>query len=87
MRRDKWEFKGKIFAIKGECGLPGLGISQDDRDTLVNETTCIIHIAATIKFNEHLRMAAYVNVRAVQDLLNLAKEVSDLKVCPERYTQ
>ncbi|KAJ3641616.1 hypothetical protein Zmor_028113 [Zophobas morio] len=77
--RDKSEFKGKIFVIKGDCGLPGLGISQDDRDILVNETTCIIHIAATIKFNEHLRMAAYVNVRAVQDLLNLAKQVRDLK--------
>ncbi|KAJ3641617.1 hypothetical protein Zmor_028114 [Zophobas morio] len=79
LRRDQSEFKGKIFVIKGDCGLPGLGISQFDRETLINDTTCIIHIAATIKFNEHLRLAAYVNVRAVQDLLNLAKQVRDLK--------
>ncbi|KAJ3641610.1 hypothetical protein Zmor_028109 [Zophobas morio] len=79
LRRDKSEFKRKIFVIEGDCGLPGLGISQDDRETLINETTCIIHIAAIIKFSEHLRLAAYVNVRAVQDLLHLAKQVRDLK--------
>ncbi|KAJ3641611.1 hypothetical protein Zmor_028109 [Zophobas morio] len=79
LRRDKSEFKGKIFVIEGDCSVPGLGISHDDRETLVNETTCIIHIAAIVKFSEHLRLAAYVNVRAVQDLLHLAKQVRDLK--------
>ncbi|XP_063912829.1 fatty acyl-CoA reductase wat-like [Zophobas morio] len=79
LRRDKSEFKGKISVIEGDCSLPGLGISQDDRETLVNETTCIIHVAAIVKFSEHLRLAAYVNVRAVQDLLHLAKQVRDLK--------
>ncbi|KAJ3641609.1 hypothetical protein Zmor_028109 [Zophobas morio] len=80
LESEKSRFIEKVFIMKGDCGLPGFGLSQDDRNLLVQETTCVIHSAATVRFDEHLRTAAYVNIRAVQDLVGLAKEMVNLRV-------
>lgn len=44
-----------LVPISGDVTVQGLGISDNDREKLINEVNIIIHSAATVKFDEELR--------------------------------
>lgn len=69
-----------MFTLTGDCALPDLGFNEKDKETFLSEVNCIFHVAATVRFDEKIRTAAYINVRATKDLLKLAKQVKHLKV-------
>lgn len=69
-----------ITQINGDCAQPNLGISPEDREVLTTNVDVIIHCAATVRFNEPLYNALILNVGATKTILELAKEISQLKV-------
>ncbi|XP_025415733.1 fatty acyl-CoA reductase wat-like [Sipha flava] len=70
----------KVSGVAGDCSLPGLGLSVSSRNTLINEVNIIFHGAATVRFDEHIRVAMNINVSGTRELLNLAKKIRNLKV-------
>lgn len=56
----------------------GLGISQTDLDKLVN-VSIIVHASASVRFDDPLRDAIFVNVRSTRELLNLALGLTKLQ--------
>lgn len=40
----------------------------------------ILHCAATVRFDEHLKKAVNINIISLQDILKLANELNNLKV-------
>nr|XP_014086817.1 fatty acyl-CoA reductase wat isoform X1 [Bactrocera oleae] len=68
-----------ITQINGDCAQPNLGISPEDREVLTTNVDVIIHCAATVRFNEPLYNALILNVGATKTILELAKEISQLK--------
>lgn len=64
----------------GDVGLPDLGLNEVDTMTLIEEVDCVLHFAATVRFDEKLRLAAYINVRGVRDIVKLAKNMKNLRV-------
>ena len=68
------------MAISGDCSLPDLGISPADRATLIREVSIVFHVAATVRFDEKLKLAVAINVQSPRDILNLCKEMPQLKV-------
>lgn len=58
----------------------GLGISQKNREILRNEVQIILHIAATIRFDEPLKKAVLMNTRGTKFVIDLAKECKNLMV-------
>lgn len=44
------------------------------------QVNIIFHVAASVRFHEPLTTALNINLRATQDLIELAKEVKDLEV-------
>lgn len=44
----------KIVAIEGDITLPELGLSQKDRQLLIDEVSVVFHCAASIKFDAPL---------------------------------
>lgn len=66
--------------IPGDCTLPGLGLSINDREKLISCIDIIFHVAATVKFNENLRLAYMTNVNGTKETLNIATEAKHLKV-------
>jgi alcohol-forming fatty acyl-CoA reductase len=74
------KFRHKIVAVAGDCSLAGLGLSLNDRQMLVSNVGIIFHAAATIKFDERLKLAVDINVHGTRDVLELAKEMTILKV-------
>lgn len=64
----------------GDISLPDLGLSELDKEGLMREVDCVLHFAATVRFDESLKMATYINVRGVRDLILLAKQMKKLRV-------
>jgi len=45
----------KLVAIDGDISKPELGLSDNDRNTLMNEVTIVFHSAADVRFMANLR--------------------------------
>lgn len=69
-----------IKVIDGNIEEPSLGISSDDHKWLVENVNFIFHCAATIKFNEPIKIASKVNIEGTKHILALATEIQNLKV-------
>lgn len=74
------KFRHKIVTVAGDCSIAGLGLSLTDRQTLASNISIIFHAAATVKFDENLKLAVDINVHGTKDVIELAKEMKNLKV-------
>lgn len=75
------KFRHKIVPIEGDCSLPGLGMSDSDRQKLVENCQIIIHAAATVRFDEKLKLAIAINVCGTREIMLLSKQLKSLVVC------
>ncbi|KRT82731.1 hypothetical protein AMK59_3370 [Oryctes borbonicus] len=80
LRSEQPNFLSKITMLKGELIHPNLGLSESHQDILRDEVNCIFHIGATVRFDEKIRKAAYINVRSVRDLIWIARDMKHLEV-------
>ncbi|CAK1546456.1 unnamed protein product [Leptosia nina] len=81
LRRDKpGVFESKVFFIAGDCSAIGLGMSEEDRTLIVNKTNIIFHVAASVRFDDSLKVAARLNLRGTKEVVELAKEIRNLEV-------
>ncbi|KAJ8688432.1 hypothetical protein QAD02_024227 [Eretmocerus hayati] len=81
LKEEQPKFRHQIVAISGDCSLPSLGISAVDRAVLLREVSIVFHVAATVRFDEKLKLAVAINVQSPRDILNLCKEMPQLKAC------
>ena len=44
----------------------GMGMSEEDRNLVVNQTNVVFHVAATVRFDENLSKAIAINVRGTK---------------------
>jgi len=70
----------KLIPISGDVSEKGLGLSAADRQMLVERATIIIHAAASVRFNDSLKYAIFVNTRATRDICILAQNMKNLIV-------
>ncbi|KAG5680579.1 hypothetical protein PVAND_010076 [Polypedilum vanderplanki] len=68
----------KIVIITGDCALEGLGISEEQRQLIINNVTLMYHFAATIRFDEKLKKAVELNTRGTREMIKLGKECKKL---------
>lgn len=73
------KFRHHVQGIAGDCMLPGLGLSLSDRQTLINNVNIVFHMAATVRFDEKLKIAMQINVQACKDMLQICSEMKDLR--------
>ncbi|KAL0118732.1 hypothetical protein PUN28_009421 [Cardiocondyla obscurior] len=78
LKKDQPDFLKKIVVIESDLEATNLGLSQRDRDRLL-DANVIFHGTTIIRSNQRLRTMANVNVRATKQILLLAREMSDLK--------
>lgn len=80
-QQDKEEkFRHKIVPIEGDCSLPGFGISESDRRKLIENVQIIFHAAATVRFDEKLKLAVAINVNGTKEIMLLSKQAKSLVV-------
>ncbi|KOX80980.1 hypothetical protein WN51_00898 [Melipona quadrifasciata] len=73
------KFRHQIVVVAGDCSQPGLGMSPMDRQTVTREVSIVFHVAATVRFDEKMKLAVPINVRSPIEVMNLCKEMSCLK--------
>ncbi|KAL9890233.1 fatty acyl-CoA reductase 1 [Glossina fuscipes fuscipes] len=69
----------KLKFLAGNIEKENLGLSQADKTRLCQEVNIIFHSAATVRFNERLKVAAQVNAIATWNLLEFCKQMPLLK--------
>lgn len=70
----------KLVAIEGDVTKPGLGLSASDFEIIIENTTIIFNLAATIRFDEDLRTAFEMNVKGPRRLLDICRQMKRLEV-------
>lgn len=79
LKSHKPKYRNRVEPIAGDCSIAGLGLSITDRQKLISTINIVLHVAATVNFNEHIKLAYSINVNATKDILDLAKEMTNLK--------
>ncbi|XP_077263280.1 fatty acyl-CoA reductase 1-like isoform X1 [Temnothorax americanus] len=69
----------KLVPIFGNVTEKGLGLSAADRQMLIERVSIIIHGAASVRFNDTLKHAIFVNIRATRDICILAQSMKNVK--------
>ncbi|XP_049794385.1 putative fatty acyl-CoA reductase CG5065 [Schistocerca nitens] len=73
------EQRGRLVAVAGDVAQSGLALSPDDAEMLRHRVSVIFHVAATVRFDEELHVAAAINVRGTWEVLRLARDMPNLK--------
>eukprot|EP01129_Flabellula_baltica_P006309 TRINITY_DN234_c0_g1_i1.p1 TRINITY_DN234_c0_g1~~TRINITY_DN234_c0_g1_i1.p1 ORF type:complete len:464 (-),score=64.51 TRINITY_DN234_c0_g1_i1:37-1428(-) len=75
---DTPELFDRIKVVAGDVGKENLGLSSDDYNEISNTCTCILHLAATVNFDEPLKVAITLNVLGTLEVLTLARNCINL---------
>lgn len=68
------------MGIIGDCASPGLGISDSDREMIQKNVQIVFHVAATVRFDESLKLAVAINVNATKEMMEISRGMPNLKV-------
>ncbi|XP_065220769.1 putative fatty acyl-CoA reductase CG5065 [Planococcus citri] len=79
LKKDYPEALDKVVLITGDVGEEGIGLSDEDRDTLINEVSIIFHSAAVLKMDLDLRTAVNVNTVGAIRMLDVAAKMKKLE--------
>jgi hypothetical protein len=80
VRKKNPDYRQKIHPINGDCILEGLGISPSDRALLAKHCNIVFHGAATVRFDEKLKLALAINVCGTREIIKIVKEMEHLQV-------
>lgn len=70
----------KLYAVAGDVGEENLGLSQEDRNLLINNVNVVFHSAATLDFAETLKKTVDVNLLGTRRIVQLCKQIKNLEV-------
>ncbi|CAH1107542.1 unnamed protein product [Psylliodes chrysocephalus] len=79
LKKEHPKFKHRVVGIAGDCSVSGLGLSITDRQTLISKVNIVFHVAATVRFDENLKLAYNINVNGAKDVIDLARQIKNLK--------
>lgn len=69
----------KLSAIEGDITQPELAISTADRAILSQTVNIVFHSAATVKFDEKLKLSVTINMLGTQRLIELCRRMTHLE--------
>ncbi|XP_050502641.1 putative fatty acyl-CoA reductase CG5065 [Diabrotica virgifera virgifera] len=69
----------KVLPIEGDITQPELNISVNDRAVLERSVNIVFHSAATVKFDEKLKLSVTINMLGTQRLIELCKRMDHLE--------
>ncbi|XP_076162888.1 putative fatty acyl-CoA reductase CG5065 [Ptiloglossa arizonensis] len=78
LRKEMPEALNKIHYIEGDIGFSKLALSNHDRNMIIQKVNIIFHSAATVKFDEPLKVALNLNTQGTSRIIDLCKEMTQL---------
>ncbi|KAL6433538.1 hypothetical protein ACFW04_006553 [Cataglyphis niger] len=79
LRRDSPGELSKIIPVAGDVTEPELGISADDQDMLIRSVSVVFHSAATVKFDEALKLSVTINILGTKRLVQLCHRMRNVE--------
>lgn len=79
LREERPEDLQKIVPICGDITLPELGISPFDQQHLAQTVSVVFHSAATVKFDEALKLSVTINMLGTKRLIHLCHTMVNLE--------
>lgn len=70
----------KLIAVGGDVGEENLGLSLEDRTTLINTVQVVFHSAATLDFEADLKNTTNINLLGTRRIVQLCQEIKNFKV-------
>jgi len=74
----------KIKAMEGDLGVPGLGLSDENKSILFDEVSIVFNGAASLRLEAGLKDAIRHNTTGTKYVLDLAVEMKNLVVLETR---
>ncbi|XP_014476194.1 PREDICTED: putative fatty acyl-CoA reductase CG5065 isoform X2 [Dinoponera quadriceps] len=68
----------KIVPVSGDVGMPELGLHAEDKDMLIQRVNIVFHVAATVRFDEPLKVAVNMNTKGTERILDLCRSIKCL---------
>ncbi|XP_071653071.1 putative fatty acyl-CoA reductase CG5065 isoform X3 [Temnothorax longispinosus] len=79
LKKEVPNFRKKIVPVIGDLEIEDFGLSENDKNILINQVSIIFHIAANVRFIENIKTSTIINVNATATILKLAKHMLNLK--------
>ncbi|KAL3225873.1 hypothetical protein MRX96_025347 [Rhipicephalus microplus] len=79
LKKEKQEVFEKVTAVAGDLVQPNLGLSESDRNTILDNVSVVFHSGAEIKFNEPFRKAYEINVLGTKRVMDLCMQMSSIQ--------
>ncbi|XP_025265588.1 putative fatty acyl-CoA reductase CG5065 isoform X3 [Camponotus floridanus] len=79
IRTEKPQVLKKVIPFNGDICSNNLGLTDKEREQLINEVNIIFHCAACLQMNAKLKDAVEMNMRGTKRVLNLGKEMKHLQ--------
>lgn len=73
-------FKERIKVVEGNLEKDGLDLSPESAQYLQDNVNIILHIAATVKFDEEIIKALGINLRGTREVLEVGRKAKNLEV-------
>ncbi|ELU15810.1 hypothetical protein CAPTEDRAFT_228509 [Capitella teleta] len=73
------DFKSRVFAMEGDILDENLGLSDDNIEMLRKEVSIVFHSAATVRFDEPLRLAVRMNVIGLRHMIRVCHKLNKLE--------
>lgn len=80
LRKERPNDLSKIIPIHGDITSEELGISEDDQALLSRSVSVVFHSAATVKFDEKLKLSVTINMLGTKRLVQLCQRMVSLDV-------
>ncbi|KAH8284633.1 hypothetical protein KR018_008617 [Drosophila ironensis] len=78
LRREKPKELSKVIPISGDITSEELGISEKDQHLLCRNVSVVFHSAATVKFDEKLKLSVTINMLGTKRLVELCHRMLSL---------
>lgn len=79
LKKEKPGILEKVELITGDLIENDLGIHELSREKLIENVNIVIHGAATVRFDEHIRKATDINVRGTISIIKLCHRMKNLE--------
>lgn len=81
LRTEKPDALQKVMVMQGDVLLEELGLTLESKATLQEEVSVVFHCAATLRLEANLKDAVEMNAFGTWRVLQLARGMTQLKVC------
>lgn len=70
----------RVQPIEGDLQKLQLGISDEDRQTIIDNVHIVLHSAADVRFDETLQNLLLINMRGTREVLRLTEQIKNLQI-------